>query len=43
VLADATERGIDVEFVERPNARSLEEAAELMNLPTVSVSSSRWW
>jgi Cys-tRNA(Pro) deacylase len=37
VLADATERGIDVEFRERPNARSLEEAAELMNLPTSRV------
>ena len=37
VLADATERGIDVECRERPNARSLEEAAELMNLPTSRV------
>jgi Cys-tRNA(Pro) deacylase len=37
VLADATERGIDVEFVERPAANSLEEAAGLLGLPASSV------
>ena len=37
VLADATARGIDVEFVERPAANSLEEAAELLGLPSSSV------
>jgi len=37
VLADATARGIDVEFVERPAAGSLEEAAELLGLPASSV------
>jgi Cys-tRNA(Pro)/Cys-tRNA(Cys) deacylase len=37
VLADAQSRGIDVEFVERPAAGSLEEAAELLGLPASSV------
>ncbi|MDQ1550807.1 MAG: Cys-tRNA(Pro)/Cys-tRNA(Cys) deacylase [Actinomycetota bacterium] len=37
VLADATARGIDVEFVERPAAGSLEEAAGLLGLPASSV------
>lgn len=37
VLADATARGIDVEFVERPAANSLEEAAALLGLPASSV------
>jgi Cys-tRNA(Pro) deacylase len=37
VLADATARGIDVEFVERPAANSLEEAADLLGLPASSV------
>lgn len=37
VLADATARGIDVEFVERPAANSLEEAAALLGLPSSSV------
>ncbi len=37
VEADATARGIDIEFVERPAARSLDEAAGQMNLPTSSV------
>jgi Cys-tRNA(Pro)/Cys-tRNA(Cys) deacylase len=37
VLADATARGIDVEFVERPAAGSLEEAAALLGLPASSV------
>jgi Cys-tRNA(Pro)/Cys-tRNA(Cys) deacylase len=37
VLADAQARGIDIEFQERPAARSLEEAAALMKLPTSSV------
>lgn len=37
VLADATARGIDVEFVERPAANSLEEAAGLLGLAASSV------
>jgi Cys-tRNA(Pro)/Cys-tRNA(Cys) deacylase len=37
VLADATARGIAVEFVERAAARSLEEAAGLLGLPASSV------
>jgi Cys-tRNA(Pro)/Cys-tRNA(Cys) deacylase len=37
VLADAATRGIDVEFVERPAAGSLEEAAALLGLPASSV------
>lgn len=37
VRSDATARGIDVLFVERPAARSLEEAATLLGLPTSSV------
>jgi Cys-tRNA(Pro)/Cys-tRNA(Cys) deacylase len=37
VLADATARGIDVEFVERPAANSLEEAAALLGLSASSV------
>ena len=37
VLADATARGIDIEFVERPAARSLDEAAALLGLPASSV------
>jgi Cys-tRNA(Pro)/Cys-tRNA(Cys) deacylase len=37
VLADATARGIDIEFVERPAAGSLEEAAALLGLPASSV------
>lgn len=37
VRADALARGIDVEFVERPAAGSLEEAAELLGLPASSV------
>jgi prolyl-tRNA editing enzyme YbaK/EbsC (Cys-tRNA(Pro) deacylase) len=37
VLADATARGIDVEFVERPAAGSLEEAAALLGLPASHV------
>lgn len=32
VEADAASRGIDVDIVERPNAKSLEEAAAVMNL-----------
>ena len=37
VQADADARGIEIEFLERPAARSLDEAAALMNLPTSSV------
>jgi Cys-tRNA(Pro) deacylase len=37
VLADATARGIDVEFVERPAAGSLEEAAALLGVPASRV------
>jgi len=32
VEADATARGLDVEFVERTNARSLEEAASILGI-----------
>jgi Cys-tRNA(Pro)/Cys-tRNA(Cys) deacylase len=37
VLADATARGIDVEFIERPAANSLEGAAVLLGLPASSI------
>jgi Cys-tRNA(Pro)/Cys-tRNA(Cys) deacylase len=37
VLADATARGIHVEFVERPAANSLTEAAELLGLSASAV------
>jgi Cys-tRNA(Pro)/Cys-tRNA(Cys) deacylase len=37
VRADALARGIDIEFVERAAADSLEEAAALLGLPTSSV------
>ena len=37
VLADAAARGIDIEFVERPPAGSLDEAAALLGLPASSV------
>jgi Cys-tRNA(Pro) deacylase len=37
VAADAAARGIDVEFVEREAAGSLEEAAELLGIPAASI------
>jgi Cys-tRNA(Pro)/Cys-tRNA(Cys) deacylase len=37
VAADALARGIDVEFVERPVAGSLEEAAALLGIPASSI------
>jgi len=37
VLADATARGIEVEFIERPAANSLEGAAVLLGLPASSI------
>ena len=37
VAADAAARGIEVEFVERPAARSLEEAAGLLGIPASSI------
>jgi Cys-tRNA(Pro)/Cys-tRNA(Cys) deacylase len=37
VAADAAARGIDVEFVERPAAGSLEEAAALLGIPASSI------
>jgi Cys-tRNA(Pro)/Cys-tRNA(Cys) deacylase len=37
VAADATARGIDIEFVEREPAGSLEEAAALLGLPASSI------
>jgi prolyl-tRNA editing enzyme YbaK/EbsC (Cys-tRNA(Pro) deacylase) len=37
VAADAAARGIAVEFVERPGAGSLEEAAELLGIPAASI------
>jgi Cys-tRNA(Pro)/Cys-tRNA(Cys) deacylase len=37
VAADAAARGIDIEFVERPAAGSLEEAAALLGIPPSSI------
>lgn len=37
VLADATARGIDIQFIERPAAGSLTEAAALLGLPASSI------
>lgn len=37
VAADAAARGIDVEFVEREPAGSLEEAAELLGIPASGI------
>ena len=37
VAADAAARGIDIEFVERPQAGSLEEAAALLEIPASSI------
>jgi Cys-tRNA(Pro) deacylase len=37
VAADAEARGIDIEFVEREAAGSLEEAAELLGIPASSI------
>jgi Cys-tRNA(Pro)/Cys-tRNA(Cys) deacylase len=37
VVEDASARGIDVEFVERPAANSLEEAAALLGIPASSI------
>ena len=37
VAADAAARGLDVEFVERMRARSLEEAAELLGIAPSSI------
>jgi Cys-tRNA(Pro) deacylase len=37
VLADASARGVDVEFVEGPAAGSLDEAAALLGLPTSRI------
>jgi Cys-tRNA(Pro)/Cys-tRNA(Cys) deacylase len=40
VAADAAARGIHVEIVERPNARSLEEAAELLGITPADIVKS---
>jgi len=40
VEADATARGLDVEFVERTNARSLEEAASILGISPSSIIKS---
>jgi Cys-tRNA(Pro)/Cys-tRNA(Cys) deacylase len=40
VAADAAARGIPIEFVERPNARSLEEAAELLGITPADIVKS---
>lgn len=40
VAADAAARGIPVEIVERPNARSLEEAAELLGITPADIVKS---
>ena len=37
VVADASARHIDVEFVERPAANSLDEAAALLGIPASSI------
>ena len=40
VEADATERGLDIEFVERTNARSLEEAASILGIDPSDIVKS---
>ena len=40
VEADATARGLDVEFVERTNARSLEEAASILGIDPSDIVKS---
>ncbi|MFF2369080.1 aminoacyl-tRNA deacylase [Agromyces sp. NPDC058110] len=40
VLADAEARGLDVEIIERPAARSLEEAAELLGITPADIVKS---
>jgi Cys-tRNA(Pro) deacylase len=40
VAADAAARGIDLEFVERTNARSLEEAAEILGIRPADIVKS---
>ena len=40
VAADAAERGIEVEFIERPAANSLEEAAEILGIDPASIVKS---
>ena len=40
VAADATDRGIELEFVERTNARSLEEAAEILGIQPSDIVKS---
>jgi Cys-tRNA(Pro)/Cys-tRNA(Cys) deacylase len=40
VQADAAARGLDVEVIERPAARSLEEAAELMGITPADIVKS---
>ncbi|MEV1130574.1 YbaK/EbsC family protein [Agromyces sp. NPDC049794] len=40
VRADAAARGLEVEIIERPAARSLEEAAEIMGITPVDIVKS---
>ena len=40
VRADAAARGLDIEVIERPAARSLEEAAELMGITPADIVKS---
>ncbi len=40
VAADAASRGIELEFVERTNARSLEEAAEILGIQPADIVKS---
>lgn len=40
VRADASARGLDVEIIQRPAARSLEEAAELMGITPADIVKS---
>lgn len=40
VRADAAARGLDIEVIERPPARSLEEAAELMGITPADIVKS---
>jgi prolyl-tRNA editing enzyme YbaK/EbsC (Cys-tRNA(Pro) deacylase) len=40
VTADAAARGIPLEFVERTNARSLEEAAQILGITPADIVKS---
>jgi len=40
VASDAAARGIDLQFVERTNARSLEEAAQILGITPADIVKS---